>query len=698
MSLDQILRVDKRKFAVKMLRAHVDVLDDRRTLAEEGNDDDEVPNPVLSRGHIKLAIQDIENHSGQWIGVFQGFHKKFSDFINNSLPTYGYRLERWVTIPTKLLDSRTSISQSSLRVFRRLEAKTTDYLRCTPSFHGTRAMTLLDVGSFEFALVPPFTAGIGASRRWTVIYGLTRVKGRPRASSIFIPVQSFIRGAVCFPDPDHRDEFLVVDHIDSDMFVRMKSTSSTPNYNVQISPLSHISNDTAISSSRTMTSGNVLQTALCYLEAIHTKVPELVSREKGCPGSTCERESAERIVQGEAINGLLDTIHVNPLTLEAESTFAEPVFDAEKVSLHQYSALLSHISNDTAISSAHTMHCSAPLSHIYELMQGLELAKTLLCRENLKRDYTQQTLQVWDKHLSLPSSSANFPRAKSSKSSAKFDVPFLANRPSKHLQHPSPPRNAFSEDEELSFDKERVAKKPKRNVTTGMRTWWRMLINTQHFLSTTSPVYVPIFMQAHVKAMQPPSAIPQMRISSNGAMRPPVVGNIASPSSPTVVQQQPSPPCAASTNGVNGNHAGTPTSDGDSVRLIAAPNGIAANNTATLNGTAHQSTDSNQAGSPARPKAESQHVPVSVPLFIVMPQAGDSSDDFAAELDAIEDTDELDTLRTVLTIPQPDVPMHEVRKALELAQQAYTVVRSELRALKKDHAMLQAAIPARSRN
>ncbi|KAG1782922.1 hypothetical protein EV702DRAFT_1223292 [Suillus placidus] len=98
-----------------------------------------------------------------------------------------------------------------------------------------------------------------------------------------------------------------------------------------------------------------------------------------------------------------------------------------------------------------------------------------------------------------------------------------------------------------------------------------------------------------------------------------------------------------------------------------------------------------------------------------MPQAGDSSDDFTAELDAVEDTEsesgndereddesdarsDLNTLRTILTIPQPDAPMHEVRRALEVAQQAYTAVRSELRALKKDHAMLQAAIPARSRN
>ncbi|KAG1868643.1 hypothetical protein F4604DRAFT_1927178 [Suillus subluteus] len=115
-----------------------------------------------------------------------------------------------------------------------------------------------------------------------------------------------------------------------------------------------------------------------------------------------------------------------------------------------------------------------------------------------------------------------------------------------------------------------------------------------------------------------------MRISSNGAMRPPVVGKIASPSSPTVAQQS-SPPRAASTNGGNGNHAGTPTSDGDSVRLITAFNGIAADSTTTINGTVHQSTDvqmspptdyssqSNQACSPARPEAESQHAPV-VPL------------------------------------------------------------------------------------
>jgi hypothetical protein len=62
-----------------------------------------------------------------------------------------------------------------------------------------------------------------------------------------------------------------------------------------------------------------------------------------------------------------------------------------------------------------------------------------------------------------------------------------------------------------------------------------------------------------------------------------------------------------------------------------------------------------------------------------MPSLAEDSDDFTATLDAVEDTDsesnderdsksgsdagsDLGTLRTILTVPQPDAPMHEVRK------------------------------------
>ena len=50
---------------------------------------------------------------------------------------------------------------------------------------------------------------------------------------------------------------------------------------------------------RSHTSGSVLQTALCYLEAICVKVRELVTQEKEQLGCTCEKESVERIIQGE---------------------------------------------------------------------------------------------------------------------------------------------------------------------------------------------------------------------------------------------------------------------------------------------------------------------------------------------------------------------------------------------------------------
>ena len=122
----------------------------------------------------------------------------------------------------------------------------TDHLRCNPRFHGrprfdcaliqlTTEKTVFvrlvlifkcrisNIGSFEFVLVQPYTAGIGGPRRVDRTFKLTRVKAVHRVSSIFIPLSSFIRGAVLVPDPDHQDEYFVVDHIDGDMFVRMKA-------------------------------------------------------------------------------------------------------------------------------------------------------------------------------------------------------------------------------------------------------------------------------------------------------------------------------------------------------------------------------------------------------------------------------------------------------------------------------------------
>ncbi|KAG2088954.1 uncharacterized protein F5147DRAFT_841239 [Suillus discolor] len=93
-----------------------------------------------------------------------------------------------------------------------------------------------------------------------------------------------------------------------------------------------------------------------------------------------------------------------------------------------------------------------------------------------------------------------------------------------------------------------------------------------------------------------------------------------------------------------------------------------------------------------------------------MPYDMDAGEDFEAEINAVSDDSDsdgsdgevsgsdLDAVRMVLAVPGPDAQMHDVRKALAVAQQAYHATRSELRVLKKQYLTLSSAIPARSRN
>jgi hypothetical protein len=104
---------------------------------------------------------------------------------------------------------------------------------------------------------------------------------------------------------------------------------------------------------------------------------------------------------------------------------------------------------------------------------------------------------------------------------------------------------------------------------------------------------------------------------------------------------------------------------------------------------------------------------------------GSEGENFEADIDAVDDAellddddssgDELSTLRTILSIPPPNAPMHEVHKvsafiyydslscsnifsmyigSLETAQQAYNSLRVDFKGLKKDYLALSATVPA----
>ncbi|KIN98927.1 hypothetical protein M404DRAFT_156407, partial [Pisolithus tinctorius Marx 270] len=118
----------------------------------------------------------------------------------------------------------------------------TDYLWCNPSFHGkhhydTVLFQLLhseiafahlvfmflcnipDFGTYQFALVCPYTANINAAcSSFDNSFRLTCIKAHPHTVSIFIPIWSIVRGALLYPDPKYKDEYFVVEHINGDMF------------------------------------------------------------------------------------------------------------------------------------------------------------------------------------------------------------------------------------------------------------------------------------------------------------------------------------------------------------------------------------------------------------------------------------------------------------------------------------------------
>ena len=121
--------------------------------------------------------------------------------------------------------------------------ESTDYLRCNPSFHGNPRYDAVIVQTvkglifgilicvvnyavegrdYPTALILPCDTPTGRLLRKDIDLGFTRVRRKARESSEFISVHSIIRGAVLVPAFDKEGDFLVMDILDADMFVRIK--------------------------------------------------------------------------------------------------------------------------------------------------------------------------------------------------------------------------------------------------------------------------------------------------------------------------------------------------------------------------------------------------------------------------------------------------------------------------------------------
>ncbi|KAG1745062.1 uncharacterized protein EDB91DRAFT_1080570 [Suillus paluster] len=132
------------------------------------------------------------------------------------------------------------VNYESLVDFR----QTTDYLRCSPGFHNLPRYDCVIVNttagvffawllflftcvihdtSYPIALVHPYDAPTGRHLQKDKHLKFWRVRSQPReTASEFILAESIIRGVALAPDPTTAGDFLVMDTVDSDIFLRMK--------------------------------------------------------------------------------------------------------------------------------------------------------------------------------------------------------------------------------------------------------------------------------------------------------------------------------------------------------------------------------------------------------------------------------------------------------------------------------------------
>ncbi|KAG2366025.1 hypothetical protein BDR07DRAFT_1449538 [Suillus spraguei] len=173
----QILRVDHHKYALMLLREHINQVDEYDRLQALGNDLPDEDVAVTFNGHVKLgaltqhpsSILDLENCSSV-DRAFQAFQRKY------------IHEHRYLKVNYELIVDWKQV---------------TDHLRCNPQFHGLPRfdhvlIQLMAEETIFFVLIQPYTARINGACRMDHFFKLTRVKPIPRASSIFVPLSSFI--------------------------------------------------------------------------------------------------------------------------------------------------------------------------------------------------------------------------------------------------------------------------------------------------------------------------------------------------------------------------------------------------------------------------------------------------------------------------------------------------------------------------
>ncbi|KAG1857471.1 hypothetical protein F4604DRAFT_1589912 [Suillus subluteus] len=253
----QILRYDHWLLTLTSMRSELDELDEyNRNANLPTTEDADAENPVISVApapctHVKLgsAQGDVsfasleQSHADD--RAFVGFRIKLNGFLNTFFPTNDIPLPDGKRIHLQADNKITEykylqVNYESMVDWRQCK----DLLRCNPEFFGSLrydcVMVQTDNQPFfarlifmfgcsigetnlSLALIHPYDVGIGVHNKHDADLGLWRVRAKPRSSPEFISVRSIIRGAALASDPGRQGDYFVIDTIDADMFLRVKS-------------------------------------------------------------------------------------------------------------------------------------------------------------------------------------------------------------------------------------------------------------------------------------------------------------------------------------------------------------------------------------------------------------------------------------------------------------------------------------------
>ncbi|KAG2063088.1 hypothetical protein BDR04DRAFT_1131147 [Suillus decipiens] len=253
--ITQVLGLDHRFLIAHSIHLDIKDYDDLITSQNDplclDSEDDECPNNDSDATlHIKLGAMQKEQilvtleqlHAND--NAFNQFHIKLANFLSDSLPAHGIPLPGGKRI--KFMPDKTVIEHHFIKV--KYESivdwqTTVDYLRCSPLFHNfpqydcvilqTQARVIfgcllmlftcvMDGQTHPVALVHPYDAPVGQCSLKDKHFQFWCVHARPRISSEFFSVHLIIHGAALAEDHSIQGDYLVIDTIDTDMFLHMK--------------------------------------------------------------------------------------------------------------------------------------------------------------------------------------------------------------------------------------------------------------------------------------------------------------------------------------------------------------------------------------------------------------------------------------------------------------------------------------------